>query len=1566
MEIRESGLESRVRRHLASLRESLASELAVTDCFVELPAVEKRIIIAASSSETEKARSARIQHFRTEETTGLASQLLRRRISEKYPARIRVQGTGGSGKTTTLQRLAWESTSYSRQEQVCVLAYLDRYRHDSVWDFFLATKACVPLSVRDLDSLAESGRLVLLLDACDERGPRAARLFDHMDDLALRFPMIRMVIASREENECPRLFRDTLVLLPVVDETVQREFLSKYLGNEVHANAVLAALRERDIAALAQMPICLYALSELVKVLPDIAELPTTAGLIYRRLFQELYWREGSGGAIFPGKGKVDVAPKDEFESVRRILSGASFLSLAQLYESDEPDFTTWAEALRPVFGTKAREALKTMCQIPLLGRSGTKITFCHTSFRDYLAAEHILDCKHESEAGLLLERVPSWAQSSVVQYLIELESALPPPLLMACWQSDPLVVATLYPDETELRELPISSKMNPWERGLLKVLRGDCHPDDLTETHDIAGNPRAVLPLELQTRLGRRQLWSAGLTTAVGKNRMARLSCLLCSHPQPWWELHEIEELKSLVLPRNETAFRQWLSDITPIEKYLNRPREEASEDEPPFDITDPQLEDLPGLEDLFRDTPSAALLHSLIARRRRNELRLYFSTVPSWMRPKGAKVSRRVWARLWEVLLEPWNLPTAKYSIAAVPQAGKTDSFNEAAMLVLTGLLKPEDFPRQIRRLALEKATFWESLAVVSAGFLNWADFPPERFAEWVGYLAASMESSQGEAAFETVWDFWDTMKRACGDSALVSIADAMAELWHLRPGLAELLVFSPADEATIRLFDDLGGYVDYECKAMLDMLYRGAITWDVLPKETRIRLLKDVGEALLEIFPGCEHIDEAKLQLHSLPKQLRYGGVVSAMCRALGSGRMPSGDLTDQERAVFDMSEVAGFVGSAIARKEVRFDQLPSEFCEKLLSASPTDESAALWLIEAEVCSRRQVDSWVGAENPVIACCLIEKKIVSVDAWTAEQRQSWVHLDGFEIIAPELVLAGLCDWSTIPPHKIAACLSQCDRALCTMRPERMDAFLRRGEAPVLAMDSRLFTDHAPLWLACEMVKRGALRGDDFHVEGGTQRRWIDGLALEGDPKTALDAIELGVITIGDVPHAAVSAWLRRCTDPLVATKLIQVGIASPADIPAQRLTQWHREIEEHWSGFDYVTSDDGTYLYVRPRMISTACLVARVKALWETGVLARHGLVEEWLRGNVAWSYFEPIADTIATELQQVSELLTSDFVSAVSRQTWVENATPSIVFALIHCGCFAAEEFAVRKREWLESDDAKPGAWELTKLVACGVLRWDEVLKSRAEMLESDSMALLAEYLFGTSSPFHEWVLGRDNIRELCGWFAYECSPESVFRLVRTGLLSPGDIPHERKTAWIASCLPSDLIPLFKAGILILQDDLPDEVPDDLRPVLDVIEKEADARFDLAMKMLKREKIRETSIRPQKPAKEFPATASTTAVEGGGTLAVTQAGAGHQRKQTRRQHEDSGIGNLAKLKDSIRKARSVEDLLSREPHDKYKSLESMERQLRRLGKNNPRDIAAILELLRELKRRSRHST
>jgi HEAT repeat protein len=195
-------------------------------------------------------------------------------------------GKPGSGKSTSLERLLWEEADQALKQaanaKIPVLVKLRRCTGTIevlIQDFCRSHQ--LPLTLAEIETLLDQGKLLLLLDGLNEL-PETFRttVANFRDRYRATTPMI---VSTRELSIGGNLgIAKTLKMLPLTEPQMQ-EFVRGYLGQE--GNRLLQQIKGDRLRKFAETPLLLWM---LCRVFAENNRVPANLGLAFRE-FTQLY-----------------------------------------------------------------------------------------------------------------------------------------------------------------------------------------------------------------------------------------------------------------------------------------------------------------------------------------------------------------------------------------------------------------------------------------------------------------------------------------------------------------------------------------------------------------------------------------------------------------------------------------------------------------------------------------------------------------------------------------------------------------------------------------------------------------------------------------------------------------------------------------------------------------------------------------------------------------------------------------------------------------------------------------------------------------------------------------------------------------------------------------------------------------------------------------------------------------------------------------------------------------------------------------------------------------------------
>jgi NACHT domain len=304
---------------------------------------------------------------------------------------ILVEGIAGQGKSIFLRYLC--ASELARGEYIPVFLELRRISpRQTLMDRIFAELEALGLKVdHDLfEVLAESGRLLLLLDAFDEvpEGMQSGVLTD-IEDLLNIHERLQIVVSSRPDRQIrASRFVDVVELSDLVGDEY-KIVLSKLAHGELWASGLIRHIETRafHIRGLLCTPLMV---TLLVLSYKTYGELPLRMSEFYDSLFQALLQRHDGTKPGFRRKRKCDLNDS-QYRKVFEGLCVFAKLSKRDVFTAEKIE--ECAEKAIKETGVVAggskfvSDIVKTTC---LIVREGDEFRYIHKSVQEYYAASFV------------------------------------------------------------------------------------------------------------------------------------------------------------------------------------------------------------------------------------------------------------------------------------------------------------------------------------------------------------------------------------------------------------------------------------------------------------------------------------------------------------------------------------------------------------------------------------------------------------------------------------------------------------------------------------------------------------------------------------------------------------------------------------------------------------------------------------------------------------------------------------------------------------------------------------------------------------------------------------------------------------------------------------------------------------------------------------------------------------------------------------------------------------------------------------------------------------------------
>lgn len=755
--IENDNLDQRISLHLTEFEKRLSS---VVDMFVPLTG-NARII----QSDTRHRTSADdITSFHTIRApfikcgTMVLDQMAGLLIEHDI---IALYGDGGMGKTACLERFVANCVHvYNEQDRVSLLVQLRRFKGGDLLNF-LSQQSTDPnvnqLQAKDIELLAETGRLLLFIDGADEYESGITGLVNDLTQMIQSYPRLKMVISSRQEGPLSSICTGDIHIQPL-NNRAQFDILRHSLHRADHPEPHITALNQTpDGREVANSPTSLSLYADLLS--GSDGNIPREHVLLYKVLFAELFKREFT---------------KKNSELLNLNQMGSLLGALARMAAACQYDFggrldipnNNCKDALTGVCNTNVDDLLAILSKWPMFTQSYDKdwFGFRQKDFQEYFLAEFLRQRTHDELKKLRL--VKRHVSPFTLRALFVLEGKdISDDLLNFCWHQNPLYTAFAFEDDERLALLPRDNQWNPWIRGVLCALQGDISIDHIPETTVIATLKDESLlhpPPELCTILQNKSLWVSAKRCTTTMNRLDRLKHLLTEVHEPWGDLlplclRHYHPWSEMVCSRIDNDSKYELLAITHmlIGDNVSHSTQDTCDNTP----TARNRRDYYSLHaERIISTLNAVPLSFAIACANQSEFEhdSFYSLFPlsaifgeEPLADSGTRLStmsRRQWNLFWLTFhLKNSGKPLAiNQSSPQVRSNDDTPWINEdpnlaAAACVLWSITNPWNVPRSLRLKWLTECTFTEALVLVDAGILHDDDIPEHRRTEWYQRVCA-----------------------------------------------------------------------------------------------------------------------------------------------------------------------------------------------------------------------------------------------------------------------------------------------------------------------------------------------------------------------------------------------------------------------------------------------------------------------------------------------------------------------------------------------------------------------------------------------------------------------------------------------------------------------------------------------------------------------------------------------------------------------------------------------------------------------------------------------------------
>lgn len=305
-----------------------------------------------------------------------------------------IEGTVGQGKSIFMRHLASQELRRADQSRIPIFAeFRFLQAGDSFESFLLGAFAASGLDASSdlLSVYAESGRIVLFLDAFDEIDPDLVTPTVHdLEKLQGMHPNMQIVISARPKSGIQNSAGFRVVQLAPLTKDDHRPFIKLLTKDKDETANILKAISKSStkVDGLLTTPLLLTLIVMLYSARQHI---PDSVPEFYGELFDVLFYKHDRGkSGGFKRKRHVEIPE----QKVKELFEGICFNSSVRQYRSFKGEQFTecFKNASRntsvEVDINKLREELvKTAC---LLKEEGAELSFIHKSVQEFYAAAFV------------------------------------------------------------------------------------------------------------------------------------------------------------------------------------------------------------------------------------------------------------------------------------------------------------------------------------------------------------------------------------------------------------------------------------------------------------------------------------------------------------------------------------------------------------------------------------------------------------------------------------------------------------------------------------------------------------------------------------------------------------------------------------------------------------------------------------------------------------------------------------------------------------------------------------------------------------------------------------------------------------------------------------------------------------------------------------------------------------------------------------------------------------------------------------------------------------------------
>lgn len=223
-----------------------------------------------------------------------------------------IQGTVGQGKSIFLRYLCLKELASS--QRVPIFAELRRYKPAESFTQFLISATMlyrIPCDESIFEHLAESGKVVLLLDAFDEVEQDAVtQVLSELEALVQRYPRLQIVVTSRPDSGIERSPHFRVYKLAPLTEDDHKPFLERIVDERQRVDEIILAIKKSkdEIRSLLTTPLLL---TLLVIIYNSTQEIPDSLSDFYDALFYTLLTRHDKSKPGFRRKRETGLSDSE-------------------------------------------------------------------------------------------------------------------------------------------------------------------------------------------------------------------------------------------------------------------------------------------------------------------------------------------------------------------------------------------------------------------------------------------------------------------------------------------------------------------------------------------------------------------------------------------------------------------------------------------------------------------------------------------------------------------------------------------------------------------------------------------------------------------------------------------------------------------------------------------------------------------------------------------------------------------------------------------------------------------------------------------------------------------------------------------------------------------------------------------------------------------------------------------------------------------------------------------------------------------------------------------------------